>query len=96
MVECDASDGERSKEEAFVAREEGKTSGAPAECRHGRFAGFGRRQTPAPKKDQLRFYGALVDTLKVTVAPKDLVGKLSGVVEELKQLAKGLQSGLST
>jgi (p)ppGpp synthase/HD superfamily hydrolase len=42
----------------------------------------------APKEDQLWFYGALVETLRQTTAPKVLAGELERVVKELKQLAK--------
>jgi (p)ppGpp synthase/HD superfamily hydrolase len=42
----------------------------------------------APKEDQLRYYGALVDVLGGTAAPKPLVKELRRVVDELKQLAK--------
>ncbi len=41
----------------------------------------------APKEDQLWFYGALVETLRQTAAPKALVDELNRVVEELKRLA---------
>jgi (p)ppGpp synthase/HD superfamily hydrolase len=41
----------------------------------------------APKEDQLRYYGALVATLRQTAAPKVLVGELERVVKELIQLA---------
>ena len=42
----------------------------------------------APKEDQLRYYGALVETLQSTAAPTVLVDELSRVVEELTRLAK--------
>ncbi len=42
----------------------------------------------AAKADQLWYYGALVETLGHTAAPKMIVDELSKVVEELKQLAK--------
>jgi (p)ppGpp synthase/HD superfamily hydrolase len=42
----------------------------------------------APKKDQLWYYGALVETLRQTAAPKVLVDELERVVEELKRLSK--------
>ena len=42
----------------------------------------------APMKDQLWYYGALVETLQRTAAPKMIVDELSKVVEELKRLAK--------
>ena len=42
----------------------------------------------AGKADQLRYYRALVDTLRQTSAPKALVDELSRVVEELDRLAK--------
>jgi (p)ppGpp synthase/HD superfamily hydrolase len=41
----------------------------------------------AEKVDQLRYYGALVETLRKTAAPKVLVDELERVVRELKQLA---------
>jgi (p)ppGpp synthase/HD superfamily hydrolase len=42
----------------------------------------------APKEEQLWYYGALVETLRQTSAPKTLVDELSRVVEELKRSAK--------
>jgi (p)ppGpp synthase/HD superfamily hydrolase len=42
----------------------------------------------AAKEDQLRYYSALVETLRQTTAPKALVDELSKVVEELKRLSK--------
>lgn len=46
------------------------------------------RRFNAPKEDQLRYYGALVETLPQTAAPSVLVDELERVVKELKQLAK--------
>ena len=43
----------------------------------------------ASKKDQLWYYGALVDVLEGTTAPKRLVTELRRVVRELKQAADG-------
>jgi (p)ppGpp synthase/HD superfamily hydrolase len=42
----------------------------------------------AAKADQLWYYGALVETLSHTAAPKMIVDELSRVVEELKRLSK--------
>lgn len=42
----------------------------------------------APKEDQLWYYGALVDVLERTAAPKRLVTELRRVVHELKGLAE--------
>jgi len=42
----------------------------------------------APKEDQLWYYGALVETLRQTAAPKALVDELERVVKELTRLAK--------
>lgn len=42
----------------------------------------------ASKEDQLWYYGALVETLRQTAAPKVLVDELERVVKELKQLVK--------
>jgi (p)ppGpp synthase/HD superfamily hydrolase len=42
----------------------------------------------APKGDQLWHYGALVEVLEKTAAPKRLVNELRRVVEELKQRAE--------
>jgi (p)ppGpp synthase/HD superfamily hydrolase len=39
----------------------------------------------APKKDQLWFYGRLVETFQLTAAPKVLVGELERVVKELEE-----------
>jgi len=39
----------------------------------------------APKKDQLWFYGRLVETFQQTAAPKVLVGELRRVVKELEE-----------
>jgi (p)ppGpp synthase/HD superfamily hydrolase len=41
----------------------------------------------APKGEQLRFYSAVIESLRQTAAPKMLVDELSRVVVELKQLA---------
>jgi (p)ppGpp synthase/HD superfamily hydrolase len=41
----------------------------------------------APKEDQLWFYGATVETLRCTAAPRMLVDELERVVAELKRLA---------
>ena len=41
----------------------------------------------AGREDQLRFYGALVEVLDGTAAPKQLVEELGRVVDELNQLA---------
>jgi len=42
----------------------------------------------APKKDQLWYYGELVETLQRAGAPKVLVDELSRVVAKLKQATK--------
>jgi HD domain len=42
----------------------------------------------ASKEDQLKYYGALLDVLEGTAAPKRLVEELRRVVDELKQLAE--------
>jgi (p)ppGpp synthase/HD superfamily hydrolase len=42
----------------------------------------------APKEDQLRYYGALVETLRQTAAPKVLVDELERVVKELKTISE--------
>jgi (p)ppGpp synthase/HD superfamily hydrolase len=42
----------------------------------------------ASKEDQLWYYGALVDVLEGTAAPKRLVKELRRVIEELKQLVE--------
>ena len=42
----------------------------------------------ASKEDQLWYYGALVETLRQTAAPKPLVDELERVVKELNRLAK--------
>jgi hypothetical protein len=42
----------------------------------------------APKKDQLCYYGALVETLRQTAAPKVLVDELERVVNKLAKEAK--------
>jgi (p)ppGpp synthase/HD superfamily hydrolase len=39
----------------------------------------------APKKDQLWYYGRLVETFQQTAAPKVLVGELERVVKELEE-----------
>jgi (p)ppGpp synthase/HD superfamily hydrolase len=42
----------------------------------------------APKKEQLWYYGALVEVLETTAAPERLVKELRRIVEELKGLAE--------
>jgi (p)ppGpp synthase/HD superfamily hydrolase len=42
----------------------------------------------ASKKDQLWYYGELVDVLEGTAAPKRLITELRKVVDELKQLSE--------
>ena len=41
----------------------------------------------APRKDQPWFYGAMVETLRHTTAPRMLVNALDRAVAELKRLA---------
>lgn len=41
----------------------------------------------APKEDQLWFFGAIIETLRHTAAPRMFVDELDRVVAELKQLA---------
>jgi (p)ppGpp synthase/HD superfamily hydrolase len=50
----------------------------------------------APKEDQLCYYGALVETLRQTAAPKVLVDDLERVVKELKELARLPQLGVTS
>jgi GTP pyrophosphokinase len=42
----------------------------------------------APKEDQLWYYGALVETLRQTAAPKVLVDELERVVKELNRVVE--------